>query len=147
RSGMTDPIYSYPHNGHDASVTAGLVDRGLQFPAEYPGDFFFRDYAQNWIKRLEFNSSGGLGGVKSFEPPDGSLDGPYGDIVALQQGPDGSLWYVDTGPFQNDNAGSIRRIRNVNANQPPTAVASASPTTGQAPLTVSFSSAGSADPE
>jgi glucose/arabinose dehydrogenase len=145
--GMTNPIYSYPHNNRDASVTAGFVYRGSQFPAEYQGDFFFGDYAQNWIKRLEFNSSGGLGGVQSFEPPDGRLDGPYGDIVAIQQGPDGSLWYVDTGPFQNDNAGSIRRVRNVNANQPPTALASANPTTGQAPLPVAFSSAGSADPE
>jgi glucose/arabinose dehydrogenase/PKD repeat protein len=146
-AGMTNPIYSYPHNNHDASVTAGFVYRGSQFPADYQGDFFFGDYAMNWIKRLEFNASGGLDAVRNFEPPDGHVDGPYGDIVALQQGPDGSLWYVDAGPFQNDNAGSIRRIRNVNANQPPSAVAAANPTTGQAPLSVSFSSAGSSDPE
>jgi glucose/arabinose dehydrogenase len=145
--GMTNPIYSYPHNIHDASITAGFVYRGSQFPAEYQGDFFFGDYAQNWIKRLEFNASGGLDAVRNFEPPDGSLDGPYGDIVALQQGPDGSLWYVDTGPFENDNAGAIRRIRNAGANQPPSAVAAANPTSGPAPLAVSFSSAGSSDPE
>jgi glucose/arabinose dehydrogenase len=146
-AGMTNPIYSYPHNNHDASVTAGFVYRGSQFPADYQGDFFFGDYAMNWIKRLEFDAGGGLAGVQNFEPPDGHVDGPYGDIVALQQGPDGSLWYVDAGPFQNDNAGSIRRIRNVNSNQPPTAVAAANPTAGAAPLTVSFSSAGSSDPE
>ena len=146
-SGMTNPIYSYPHANHDASITGGFVYRGSQFPADYQGDFFFGDYAQNWIKRLEFDASGGLSAVRNFEPPDGSLDGPYGDIVALQQGPDGSLWYVDTGPFENDNAGAIRRIRNVNANQPPSAIASANPTSGPAPLTVGFSSAGSADPE
>ena len=143
--GMTNPIYSYPHGNHDASITGGFVYHGSQFPADYQGDFFFADYAQNWIKRLEFNASGGLSAVRNFVPPDGSLDGPYGDIVALQQGPDGSLWYVDTGPFENDNAGAIRRVRNVNTNQPPSAVASANPTSGPAPLTVSFSSAGSTD--
>jgi glucose/arabinose dehydrogenase/PKD repeat protein len=146
-AGMTNPIYSYPHNNHDASVTGGFVYHGTQFPAEYQGDYFFGDYAQNWIKRIEFDGAGRLSAVRNFEPPDGRLDGPYGDIVALAEGPDGSLWYVDAGPFATDNAGAVRRIRNTNANQPPTAVAAANPTTGTAPLAVNFSSAGSADPE
>ena len=34
-AGMTNPIYSYTHSGHDASVTGGIVYRGTQFPAEY----------------------------------------------------------------------------------------------------------------
>jgi glucose/arabinose dehydrogenase/PKD repeat protein len=146
-AGMTDPIYSYPHGNHDASITGGFVYRGSQFPAEYDGDYFFADYAMNFIKRLEFRADGSLAAVRNFEPPDGTLDTPIGDIVALQQGPDGALWYVDAGPFQNDNAGAIRRIRNATADQPPSAVAAANPTTGKAPLTVSFSSAGSSDPE
>ena len=147
RTGMTDPIFSYPHNGSDASITGGFVYRGTQFPAEYQGEYFYADYAQNWIKRLTIDDAGTVTATHDFEPPDGSSNGPYGDIVDLAQGPDGSLWYVDMGPFQNDNAGAVRRIRNANADQPPTAVAAASPTSGKAPLTVAFSSAGSADPE
>jgi PKD repeat protein len=41
----------------------------------------------------------------------------------------------------------IRRIRYVQSNQPPVAAASANPDAGPRPLTVSFSSAGSSDPE
>ena len=45
------------------------------------------------------------------------------------------------------NPAGIRRIRYVGTNQPPTVVSGASPVTGIPPLTVSFSSAGSVDPE
>jgi glucose/arabinose dehydrogenase len=146
-AGMTNPVHTYPHNGFDASITAGFVYRGTQFPDEYRGEFFYADYAQNWIKRLTLDGTGRLTATHNFEPPDGDSNGPYGDIVDLTQGPDGSLWYVDAGPFENVNAGAVRRIRNTNANQPPTAVAAGTPTTGAAPLAVSFSSSGSADPE
>ncbi|HET8754993.1 MAG TPA: LamG-like jellyroll fold domain-containing protein [Solirubrobacteraceae bacterium] len=146
-AGMTNPIHSYPHAGGDASITGGFVYHGSQFPSEYEGDYFFADYAANWIKRLELDGDGNVTAVRNFEPPDGSRDGPYGDIVALAEGPDGSLWYVDTGPFENENAGAVRRIRNTNADRPPTAVIAGTPTSGPAPLTVTFSSAGSADPE
>ena len=146
-AGMANPVYSYPHSGHDASITAGIVYRGTQFPADHRGDFFFGDYAQNWIKRITFDATGNVTAVRNFEPPDGSLDGPYGDIVGFAEGPDGSLWYVDAGPFASNNAGAVRRIRNGASDQPPTAVAAASPTVGQAPLAVALSSAGSSDPE
>jgi glucose/arabinose dehydrogenase len=146
-SGMTNPAYTYPHANHDASVTGGFIYRGSQFPAEYRGEYFFADYAMNWIKRLSLDGAGNVTAVKNFEPPDGRNDGPYGDIVALAEGPDGSLWYVDAGPFEQNNAGAVRRIRNLNADQPPTAVAAGEPTSGPAPLEVAFSSAGSADPE
>jgi glucose/arabinose dehydrogenase len=146
-AGMTSPAYWYEHDGHDASVTGGFIYRGSQFPAEYQGQYFFADYAMNWIKRLTLDASGNVTAVRSFEPPDGRNDGPYGDIVALAEGPDGSLWYVDAGPFEQNDAGAVRRIRNLDANQPPTARASGGPLSGPAPLTVSFSSAGSSDPE
>ena len=146
-AGMTNPAYAYPHAGHDASITGGFIYRGSQFPDEYDGEYFFADYAMNWIKRLTLDAAGNVTAVRNFEPPDGRNDGPYGDIVALAEGPDGSLWYVDAGPFEQNNAGAVRRIRNLTANQPPTARASAGPLSGPAPLTVFFSSAGSADPD
>jgi glucose/arabinose dehydrogenase/PKD repeat protein len=146
----TSPIYFYPHNGRDASITGGFVYHGTQFPSSYQGSYFFADYTQNWIRRLTFDGSGNVTGVFNFEPADGTLDGPYGDIVYLAEGPDGALYYVDLG--YSDIGGTfgmskIRRIRYVQSNQPPTAVASANPTSGPTPLEVSFSSAGSADPE
>ena len=46
-----------------------------------------------------------------------------------------------------DLGGTIRRIRYFNQNQPPTAVASANPTSGAAPLTVAFDGTASSDPD
>jgi glucose/arabinose dehydrogenase/PKD repeat protein len=148
--GYTSAIYAYPHLGRDACITGGFVYHGSAFPSSYQGRYFFADYTQNWIKCLSFDAQGNVDGVFDFEPPDGTSDGPYGDIVYLTEGPDGALYYVDLG--YSDVGGTfgvskIRRIRYVQSNLPPTAVASANPTSGPAPLTVSFSSAGSSDPE
>ena len=145
--GMTDPIYAYNHNGRDASITGGVVYRGSQFGPGYDGSYFFGDYPQNWIKRLTFDGGGDLTGTQDFLPADGSSDGPYGDPVYICEGPDGSLYYVDIGALDVSNSGTIRRVRNLNGDQPPTVAASATPSTGAAPLTVSFSSLGTSDPE
>jgi glucose/arabinose dehydrogenase/chitodextrinase len=146
----TSPIYSYPHNGRDASITAGFVYRGSQYPGNFQGSFFYADYGQNWIKRLTFDASGNVTGSVNFEPANGAADGPYGDIVYLTEGPDGALYYVDLG--YSDDSGQfgvskIRRIRYVQSNQAPIAIAGGNPTTGTPPLEVTFSSAGSSDPE
>ena len=148
-SGMTNPIYSYPHGGRDACVIGGIVYRGSQFPSEYYGSYFFGDYVQHTVRRMKFDGNGNLSQVMSFWPSDGSLDNlAMGDPVKFVEGPDGSLYYVDIGFFgTSQNPAAIRRIRYVLGNQPPVAVASATPTSGQAPLPVAFSSAGSSDPE
>ena len=78
---FTNPIYSYPHNGRDASITGGFVYHGTQFPSTYQGSYFFADYAQNTIKRLTFDANGNVNGVFNFEPANGAPDGPTGDIV------------------------------------------------------------------
>jgi glucose/arabinose dehydrogenase len=144
------PVYSYPHNGRDSAITGGFVYHGTQFPSGYQGSYFFADYTQNWIKRLTFDADGNVSGVFNFEPPDGSSDGPYGDIVYMTEGPDGALYYVDLG--YSDISGTfgvskIRRIRFVSGNQAPIASAAVTPASGPAPLTANFSSAGSSDPE
>ena len=146
----TAPAYYYPHNGRDAAITGGFVYHGTQFPSSYQGSYFFADYTQNWIKRLTFDANGNVNGVFNFEPLDGSVDGPYGDIVYMTEGPDGALYYVDLG--YSDISGTfgvskIRRISFVNSDLPPVVSASADPTQGPTPLTVNFSSNGSSDPE
>ena len=146
----TTPLYSYPHNGRDASITGGFVYHGTQFPSGYQGNYFFADYTQNWIRRLTFDANGNVTGVFNFEPADGSVDGPYGDIVYLTEGPDGALYYVDLG--YSDVGGTfgiskIRRIQFIQSDLPPVVVASASSLGGPGSLTFDFSSAGSFDPE
>ncbi|TKB63195.1 MAG: PKD domain-containing protein, partial [Nitrospira sp.] len=145
----TNPIYSYPLNGRDASITGGFVYHGTQFPSSYQGSYFFADYAQNWIRRLTFDANGNVTGVFNFEPANGSPDGPVGDIVYLTEGPDGALYYLDLG-FSNANGfgvSQLHRIRYTQANLPPVVAASATPIEGANPLTVNFTSAGSSDPE
>jgi hypothetical protein len=61
--------------------------------------------------------------------------------VDLQIGPSGDLFYVDFGD------GTIRRVRHFSGNQPPTAVASANPSSGDVPLSVTFDGTGSSDPD
>jgi glucose/arabinose dehydrogenase/PKD repeat protein len=146
----TDPIFFYPHNGRDACIVGGFVYHGTGFPSSYQGSYFFADYTQHWIRRLTMDASGTVTGVFNFEPPDGSVDGPYGDIVYLTEGPDGAIYYVDLG--YSDISGTfgvskIRRIRFVQSNLPPIVVASATPVPNMMPMPVLFSSDGSYDPE
>ena len=67
------------------------------------------------------------------------------------QGPDGALYYIDLGYGDTTGQSGVSKIRRIRfdagSNQAPVASASASPTSGAAPLAVNFSSAGSSDPE
>lgn len=149
-AGMTNPIFEYSHNGRDASIIGGPVYNGSQFPASYQGVYFYADYVQNWIRYLTFDANGNVTGSHYFEPPDGTLDGPYGEIVDLAIGPDGALYYVDFGvPFVGTpQPGAVRRISYSSGNQPPViTTAAANPTSGPGPnLLVNFTAAAT-DPE
>ncbi|MGH7427645.1 MAG: LamG-like jellyroll fold domain-containing protein, partial [Candidatus Methylomirabilaceae bacterium] len=61
--------------------------------------------------------------------------------VDLKIGPGGDLFYVDF------DGGTIRRVRYLATNTPPTAVIQATPTSGPAPLTVNYDGSGSSDPD
>ena len=89
-------------------------------------------------------------GVFNFEPPDGSADGPYGDIVYLTEGPDGALYYVDLGYSDTSGQIGVSKIRRIRLRREQPAAdrdCVGQPDDGLAPLDVSFSSAGSIDPE
>jgi len=143
-SGMTNPIFTYPHNNRDASITGGFVYRGTQFPSAYQGSYIYGDYAQNWIKRLTLNTDGSVNQNINFLPENGAADTGLGDIVDLKMGPEGSLYYVDIAldiNGQQTGAGSVRKVSFFTNNQPPViTTAAASPQTGNAPLQVSFTS-------
>ncbi len=128
-SAVTNPIYFYPHSEGQA-IIGGTHYTGTQFPAEYRGNYFFADYPSKWIKRLVFDANRNVSSVQPFATN-------VGDIVAVEIGPDGALYFVEL------STGKIKRIRYASA---PSANATASPTAGVSPLTVNFSSAGSSDP-
>jgi PKD repeat protein len=114
------------------------------------GSYFYGDYSRNVIRRVIFDAGGNVTGNFNFEPATGVVDGPYGDIVYLTEGPDGALYYLDLG-YSDTSAtygiSPLRRIRFQSSNQAPSAVANANVVSGPAPLTITFSSAGSSDPE
>jgi glucose/arabinose dehydrogenase len=129
------PLVTYNHNGSSAAITGGSFYTGTLYPVEYQGAYFYGDYAQSSLHVLHVDAGDTLvGAVADFGA---ALDGP----VEIEMGPDGTLYYLAI------NAGELRRIRYTAGNTPPTARATATPTSGLAPLTVQFSSAGSTDPD
>ncbi len=138
-TGLTDPIYVYNHsiiNGYNAgSITGGFIYRSNNFPAEYYGSYFYADFALGHTKRLTFNSDGTPSGTAI------DFDSGISNIVDLIEGPDGAIYLVTLFP------GNVIRIRYQSQDQPPTAISSADKFQGPDPLTVTFSSQGSFDPE
>jgi glucose/arabinose dehydrogenase len=129
------PAYEYPHSG-DAAIQAGPRYEGAQYPAAYQGAWFFGDYAQGLIWRATIDQQGQVSGVTQFATGfEGGVD--------LERAPNGDLVYVSFGA--DAGTGSVQQI--VYGNAPPVATASATPSNGVAPLAVTLSAAGSADPD
>jgi PKD repeat protein/glucose/arabinose dehydrogenase len=154
---VTDPYFAYHHNDRvvpneacptGSSSTAGLefefAPDGSPYPAEYDGALFFADYSRDciwaWSKGADGKPAKGADG----KPVPGQIRtfvSSAANPVNLEIGPGGNLFYVDF------DGGTIRRISYASANQPPMAVAAATPTSGAAPLTVAFDGTGSSDPD
>lgn len=130
-----NPFYVYQRQvGGGSSVTGGPIYRGTMFPNDYVGDLFFADYVMLDIKRLDLSGDGSINSASDFDPEAGT-------VVDLKVAPDGSLYYLTIFP------GKLFRVSYNTANQPPIAKATADKKSGEAPLTVKFSSEGSQDPE
>ena len=135
----TPPDYDYPHNLSSAAVVGGPEYTGTQFPAAYRNTIFIGDYAFGFIRRLVLDAQGRVSSAQDF------ASNWFGG-TDLEQMPDGSLLYTAFGNG-NPGTGSLRKITFSTTNHPPTAAAAATPSSGAAPLLVTFSSAGSSDPD
>jgi glucose/arabinose dehydrogenase len=145
---VTAPYHAYRHADKvvanetcpvGSSSIAGLqfeFASGGSYPAEYQDALFFADYSRDCIWAMPKGANGhpAPGLVRTFVAG-------AANPVNLETGPGGDLFYVDF------DGGTIRRIRYFSSNQPPTAVARATPTVGNPPLTVSFDGTGSSDPD
>ncbi|MFI8165451.1 PQQ-dependent sugar dehydrogenase [Streptomyces sp. NPDC085931] len=129
-SPMGGPVYRY-----DAASSSQV-----KFPQEYDGDFFAGEFGRRWIKRVEASGDGTVQSINAF-PWSGT------QVMDMAFGPDGALYVLDygTGYFNGDANSALYRIEHVTDGHAPVAQAKADVTSGKAPLTVSFSSAGSSD--
>jgi glucose/arabinose dehydrogenase len=134
------PNHDYDRTSQPSSaVMGGPTYTGSTYPSGYRDSIFFADYAQGFIKRLTVNASDQVTSVQSFATE-------WGGNVQIKQAPDGDLVFVSFGTGA-PGTGSIQRIAYSPGNGTPTANGTATPSSGNAPLTVSFSSAGSSDPD
>jgi PKD repeat protein len=142
----TPPVFTYNHGANvvsgDGCPTGSSSVSGLAFytgasnyPASYNGGLFFADYSRQCIWFMPNGTSGSPDPTKVQVFAKGAVQ-----PVDLSIGPNGNLYYLDL-------SGTIREIKYTGGNNPPTAVATASPTSGSAPLTVNFNGSGSSDPD
>ncbi|MFG1752349.1 carbohydrate-binding protein [Streptosporangium sandarakinum] len=132
-SPMGGPVYHYD---------AGNPSAG-KFPKTFDGMLFAGEFGRGWIKPIKINADGSPGAIGDF-PWNGK------QVMDTAFGPDGALYVLDygTGYFNGDANSALYRYDYVGGgNRAPTAVAKADRTSGATPLTVTFSSAGSSDPE
>jgi glucose/arabinose dehydrogenase len=136
-------VVSYPgcHKG-GSSITGVAFYQGGSYPAAYNGALFFADHTRNeiWVMMPGANGLPDPADIKSFVGVD-AAGSAAGHPVDLKIGPGGDLFYVDL------EDGTVHRIIFTTGNQPPTARISASPTSGLAPLQVTFDGSKSTDPE
>jgi glucose/arabinose dehydrogenase len=143
---VTSPLFTYNHSSNvvpgDGCPTGGSSIAGMTFytggsyPSTYNNGLFFEDHTRGciWFMKAGSNGLPDPNQISVFEQGAASP-------VDLQTGPGGDLFYAD---FDNS---AIHRIKFLSSNNPPTAVATASPTSGPTPLTVNFDGSGSSDPD
>lgn len=119
------------------SIIGGAFYTADRYPNAYWGGFFFSDYGQAWVQVARFDANDELISVTPFATQsEGAVDWVAHPIT-------GDLHYVAL------LSGEVRRLRYVGPqpNRPPVAVAGATPRAGVKPLSVSFTSVGSSDPD
>ena len=138
----TAPYFAYTHGeqvvagetcGVGSSSIAGLAFYTTgNYPDIYPGALFFTDYSRKCVWAM----LAGPGGLPEPSQRQTFMAGG-GGLTQLSTGPGGDLFAVDY------DGGAVRRIQY----RGPTAVATGSPESGIAPLTVLFDGSASSDPD
>ncbi|MEU1745873.1 ThuA domain-containing protein [Micromonospora arida] len=131
-SPMGGPVYRYDPNNTSP----------VAFPEYYDGTYFAGEFGRRWIKNIKLDGSGQPLKINPF-PWTGT------QVMDMEFGPDGALYVLDygTGWFNGDANSALYRIEYAREGRAPVAKVSATPTSGTAPLTVAFSSAGTLDPD
>ncbi|MET0423605.1 MAG: PQQ-dependent sugar dehydrogenase [Actinoplanes sp.] len=116
----------------------------VKWPAEFDGLPLFAEWTRDYVKAFHLDRRNQ---VTQIDPvlPGMVFDNP----MDLEFGPDGALYVLEYGDgyFNENPDAQLARIDYVRGNRTPIPKAAANPGSGQPPLTVSFSSAGTVDPD
>jgi glucose/arabinose dehydrogenase len=139
-AGMTNPVYDYPHSSGCTAATAGAFVPNGVWPQAFDNTYLYGDFVCGKIVRLTPRPGGG------FTASDFITELGVNSVVSMTFGPYGStqaLYYM-----RYLNGGEVHRVAFTGtANRAPTANAQATPTSGPAPLNVTFDGTGSSDPD
>ncbi|MBV7242730.1 ThuA domain-containing protein [Streptomyces sp. MW-W600-10] len=131
---MSGPVYHYDPDNPSPT----------KFPAYYEGASFFYEWARGYIKEMRFDAEDKLLKINDFAPTV-----KFAKPMDMTFGPDGSLYVLDWGSSfgGGNNDSGLYRVDYSQGQRAPVVKATGTPTNGQSPLTVEFSSAGTADPD
>ncbi|WP_328849640.1 ThuA domain-containing protein [Micromonospora zamorensis] len=131
---MGGPVYRYDPANPSAT----------KFPPYYDGVHFFYEWSRSYIKEVHFDSASAVTRTNPFLPT-----ARFNKPMDMEFGKDGSLYLLEWGTnFGGGNSDSgLYRVDYIQGGRSPIAKATGTPTSGTAPLTVQFSSAGTADPD
>jgi glucose/arabinose dehydrogenase len=151
-------IYSYGVSAEFPELGTGGIgpmggpaydyDRGsrsrTRWPATFDGLPLFAEWTRDHVKAFHLDRGRQVTAIDAVLP---SL--VFDNPMDLEFGPDGALYVLEYGDgFFNENPDAqLSRFDFVRGNRTPVPRASATPVSGQAPLTVAFTSAGTADPD
>jgi cytochrome c len=115
-----------------------------KWPKYYDGKPLFYEWTRDYVQEFTLGADNEVTAIREVLPSV-IFDNP----MDLEFGPDGSLYVLEYGDgyFAENPEAQLARIDYVRGNRTPLPKITATPTLGQAPLTVTFSSAGTTDPD
>jgi cytochrome c len=116
----------------------------IKWPEYYDGKPLFYEWTRDYVKEFLLDRRGEVREIRPVLP---SL--VFDNPMDMEFGPDGALYVLEYGDgfFAENPDAQLARFDFVRGNRTPIPRISASPLAGQAPLTVTFSSAGTVDPD
>jgi glucose/arabinose dehydrogenase/PKD repeat protein len=109
-----------------------------KLPRHYDGSKFIMEYSRGWINEVRTDDEGKVLSIVPF-----MAGQTWKELISMRVSPNGVMYVAQYG-----SDSTVYRLNYVGKNnQPPVAVAKADKDSGPTPLTVTFSSEGSSDPE
>ena len=126
-----------------------------KFPAYYDNAIFFGEFTRDYLREIRLDSQGHIFKINDLLTcGDVSANRTLKPFICdapmdMRWGPDGNFYLLSYGDgfFRANPDALLVKFSYVKGQRAPLAKLAATPTSGQAPLTVAFTSAGSADPD